>query len=180
MAKAKRLFLSWAVIVLAAGLCGCGSRETVQASSSGLSEQGLARITALMQENVDNQRIGGAVAAVARGGEGAYLECVGKAETYELALQLVRPGGRVMAFGITEAGAVAGFEPFHIVMNELAMTGSVASEGNEVFDAIKIVQYNRVALEGLVSARLPLDSINEGFERFVNDKSILKMLIAMY
>jgi 2-desacetyl-2-hydroxyethyl bacteriochlorophyllide A dehydrogenase len=116
------------------------------------------------------------------GGRGAdcVVECVGKTETYELAMRLVRPGGRIIAFGIAEAGTIAGYEPFKVVMNELAMTGSVASAGNEVFDAINLIHYNRVSLKNFVSARLPLEDIGVGFERFVNDKSILKVLISMY
>ena len=80
MFKASRFILYWAFIVLAVGVCGYGARATAPAQSVGLSEQGLARITALMQENVDKQRVGGAVAAVARHGKLAYLECVGKAD----------------------------------------------------------------------------------------------------
>ena len=80
MVKARRFILYWAFIVLAVGVCGCEARGTAPARSVGLSEEGLARITALMQENVDKQRIGGAVAAVARHGKLAYLECVGKAD----------------------------------------------------------------------------------------------------
>ncbi|MBN2272398.1 MAG: beta-lactamase family protein [Sedimentisphaerales bacterium] len=80
MAKASRFILCWAFIVLTAGVSGCGARETVQPQSVGLSEEGLARITALMQENVEKQRVAGAVAAVARHGKLAYLQCVGKAD----------------------------------------------------------------------------------------------------
>lgn len=80
MVKTSRFIVCWAFIVLAVGVCGCGARETAPPQSVGLSEEGLGRITALMQENVDKQRVGGAVAAVARHGKLAYLECVGKTD----------------------------------------------------------------------------------------------------
>ncbi|KPK53531.1 MAG: hypothetical protein AMS22_07255 [Thiotrichales bacterium SG8_50] len=46
--------------------------------SVGLSQERLDEITALMQKHVDDERIAGAVAAVARRGKVAYLESVGK------------------------------------------------------------------------------------------------------
>lgn len=80
MVKKSRFVVCWAFIVLAVGVCGCGGRGMAPARSVGLSEQGLARITALMEENVDKHRIGGAVAAVARNGKLAYLKSVGKTD----------------------------------------------------------------------------------------------------
>lgn len=77
MVKASRFVLSWAFVATTLVSSGC---EKTPALSAGLSEKGLARITALMQENVDNQHIGGAVAAVARRGKVAYFEAVGKAD----------------------------------------------------------------------------------------------------
>jgi len=44
----------------------------------GLSESGLAEITSLMQEHVDEEKIAGAVAVVARRGKVAYLQSIGK------------------------------------------------------------------------------------------------------
>jgi CubicO group peptidase (beta-lactamase class C family) len=46
--------------------------------SVGLSQRRLAEITALMQKHVDEEKLAGAVAAVARRGKVAYLESVGK------------------------------------------------------------------------------------------------------
>jgi CubicO group peptidase (beta-lactamase class C family) len=59
--------------------CGAsyGLAETTP-RSVGLSQERLDDITALMQEHVDDERIAGAVAAVARRGKVAYLESVGK------------------------------------------------------------------------------------------------------
>ncbi|MHC4741300.1 MAG: serine hydrolase domain-containing protein [Planctomycetota bacterium] len=77
MVKASRFVLCWAFLAATLVLSGCGKGP---AHSSGLSQEGLARITALMQENVDKQRVGGAIAAVARHGKVAYFEAVGKAD----------------------------------------------------------------------------------------------------
>jgi 2-desacetyl-2-hydroxyethyl bacteriochlorophyllide A dehydrogenase len=133
----------------------------------------------ILSDSSDNQ-----VQSVKRhtDGRGAdfVIESVGKVETYEMAFQMVRPGGRIMAFGIAEAGVTAKFEPFQMVLTELSMTGSVASAGNDVFDAIKMVSYNRISLQKFTSVKMPLKNIEEGFERFRNDKDVLKILISMY
>jgi len=54
-----------------------GLAETTPRSVA-LSQERLAEITALMQKHVDEKKLAGAVAAVARRGKVAYLESVGK------------------------------------------------------------------------------------------------------
>ncbi|MBN2139215.1 MAG: beta-lactamase family protein [Sedimentisphaerales bacterium] len=80
MVKARRFFICWAAAVLVIGVCGCAAGRAAPADSVGLSEEGLGRITALMRENVEKGRIGGAVAVVSRHGKIAYFQCAGKAD----------------------------------------------------------------------------------------------------
>ena len=107
------------------------------------------------------------------------IESTGRIESYEASFRLVRPGGRILAFGLTEAGQTARFEPFQVVLQELSLTGSVAGMGEDVFQAVNLVSYGRFNLEPFTSVRLPLEKIAQGFEMVQNDKSVLKVLISM-
>jgi len=107
------------------------------------------------------------------------IESTGRIESYEAAFKLVRPGGRIMAFGLTEAGRTARFEPFQVVLQELSLTGSVAGMGEDVYQAINLVAHGRFNLAPFTSVRLPLERIAEGFDRVEQDKSVLKVLISM-
>jgi 2-desacetyl-2-hydroxyethyl bacteriochlorophyllide A dehydrogenase len=113
-----------------------------------------------------------------RGGDFVIVS-VGEPEVYEKAFEYVRPGGRVMAFGITEAKSIARFHPFEMVLNEISITGSCAGMGNDFFEAIRLVQYNRFSLEPFTQVKIPLEMAQEGFDRVIKDRSILKVLISM-
>ena len=66
-----------ALQLLALTVWGQGLPETTP-ESVGLSQERLADITALMQKHVDEKKLAGAVAVVARRGKVAYLQSIGK------------------------------------------------------------------------------------------------------
>ena len=111
-------------------------------------------------------------------GPDILIEATGRIESYEKVFQLVRPGGRIMAFGMPGAGQKAQFEPFQVVLAELSMTGSVAGMGEDVYDAIRLVSHGRFQLEPYTSLKIPLENIAEGFQKAEN-KSAIKVLIDM-
>lgn len=80
MKKATTRMLVYCLFVLqllAHGAWSQGLPETT-AESAGLSQDRLANITAVMQKHVDEKKLAGAVAVVARRGKVAYLQSVGK------------------------------------------------------------------------------------------------------
>ncbi len=84
-----------------------------------------------------------------------------------------------MAFGIVEAAGTARFRPFQLVLGEMSITGSCAGMGNDFFEALTLVRYNRFSLEPFTRVKIPLENIQEGFDRVVNDRATLKVLISM-
>jgi 2-desacetyl-2-hydroxyethyl bacteriochlorophyllide A dehydrogenase len=115
------------------------------------------------------------------GGYGAdyVIEAVGKQETYEKSCAMLGPGGRLAAFGIMEEGQKTPFEFFRTVLQEQSVTGSCAGAGTDFHEAAKLVEYDRFALDRYSSNILPLEKIAEGFDRFMNDKTVLKVIIDM-
>jgi CubicO group peptidase (beta-lactamase class C family) len=78
MTKPTGLLLSIIAVCIALGPLAYGQGlPAASPQSVGLSRQRLDRITALMQKQVDEQLLAGAVALVARNGKVVYLECVG-------------------------------------------------------------------------------------------------------
>jgi len=78
MRTTKRSFLCIlaALLWLSAATLGRGL-PSASPQSVGLGTERLGRITALVQENVEEERLAGAVALIARRGKTAYLQCVG-------------------------------------------------------------------------------------------------------
>lgn len=114
-------------------------------------------------------------------GRGADLviESVGLPALYERALDLVRPGGRVLAFGLADQSAKAHYHPFKLVLKELGLQGSVAGMGDDMREAMTLIAHDRVRLTDFLETVYPLDRIAEAMEAFVSDRSINKVQIAV-
>lgn len=106
------------------------------------------------------------------------VECVGKVELYERAFGYVRKGGRVVAFGLEEAGKQARFEPFGVVLNELTLMGSVAGMGEDMHDALTLLRWGRIATERYRADVRPLAEMQAAIEAFITDSSIIKVQIS--
>lgn len=121
------------------------------------------------------------VVAQATSGRGADLviESVGLTALYEQAFELVRPGGRVLAFGLCAQGAHAHYEPFKVVLKELGLQGSVAGMGDDMHDAMTLIAHQRVELDAFVETVYPLERIGEAMQAFIHDKRINKVQIAV-
>jgi 2-desacetyl-2-hydroxyethyl bacteriochlorophyllide A dehydrogenase len=114
-------------------------------------------------------------------GRGADLviESVGLPALYEQAFDLVRPGGRVLAFGLADQEAQARYHPFKVVLGEIGLQGSVAGMGDDMHEAMTLVAHDRVRLEEFAQVVYPLADISRAMEAFVSDKRINKVQIAV-
>lgn len=79
MKKTARIFVYYLfVFVLFAPAALSQGLARTNPRAAGLSQDRLAEITALMQDHVDDKKLAGAVAVVARRGKVAYMQSVGK------------------------------------------------------------------------------------------------------
>lgn len=107
----------------------------------GLSQARLAEITALMQQNMDQKKLAGAVAAVARRGKVGYLECVGKqdieadidmnAGTIFRIASMSKPITSVAVMILYDDGLVGLDDPVSKYIPEFADATVLAPEGQE-------------------------------------------------
>jgi 2-desacetyl-2-hydroxyethyl bacteriochlorophyllide A dehydrogenase len=114
-------------------------------------------------------------------GRGADLviESVGLPSLYEQAFELVRPGGRILAFGLTDPGARAHYQPFKVVLEELTLMGTVAGMGDDMREAMTLISHGRVQLSEFLETVYPLERIAEAMEAFTSDRRIKKVQIAV-
>jgi 2-desacetyl-2-hydroxyethyl bacteriochlorophyllide A dehydrogenase len=122
-----------------------------------------------------------AVAEVKRltGGRGAdfVVESVGTAETYEQSIKMVRPGGAIAAFGITEGDATVPINTFDFVLGELKMAGSCAGVGTDWSDAIALLQYGRINPDPVFSMKVPLEELEDALKQLMTDKDLFKVFV---
>jgi threonine dehydrogenase-like Zn-dependent dehydrogenase len=114
-------------------------------------------------------------------GRGADLviESVGSPALYEQAFDLVRPGGRILAFGLADPSAKAHYQPFKVVLQELALQGSVAGMGDDMREAMTLIAHDRVHLSEFLETVYPLEKIAEAMDAFITDRRIKKVQIAV-
>lgn len=112
-------------------------------------------------------------------GADVVIESVGNARLYEQALQYVRPGGRVVAFGVAGADARAQFAPLQFVMKEIGMKGTIASSGDDFHQALTLLKYGRIKTDRFTSAVRKLEDTQAAIEEFMTDPRIFKIQIAV-
>jgi threonine dehydrogenase-like Zn-dependent dehydrogenase len=100
------------------------------------------------------------VAAALPGAADLVIECVGTVRAFARAIEMVRIGGRILAYGtMTEtSGEVPFYDLYH---KELSVIGARSARVEDFPTAIDAVASGRVALGALVSGRFPIDDVGE-------------------
>lgn len=103
------------------------------------------------------------------GGEGFdyVFECIGTAPTFRAAWDATRRGGTTVIVGAGRGDAVLSLNGFEMFFSEKALLGSYygsADVRTEFHRLIRLWRAGRLDLEGMVSARLRLDQINDGLD----------------
>jgi L-iditol 2-dehydrogenase len=116
----------------------------------------------------------GPLAPVARdfsGREGVDLvvETAGTAEAVSQALELVRPGGRVVLTGLPHEPTAVPF--FGVVRREIALMGSMIYR-DEFGEALQLIARGAVRGQPLITHRFPLAAIGEAFAAHRDPASI--------
>lgn len=130
----------------------------------------LARARELGFEGVDSES-GDPVAAVrdmtAGLGAAVVLECAGVPETVQMALRMLRRGGRCAVVGIPTASA--DLELQRLVLDELELVGSRASAG-EMRRVLPHIEQGRMRVGKLITHRFPLREFERALQTF-NDRA---------
>jgi 2-desacetyl-2-hydroxyethyl bacteriochlorophyllide A dehydrogenase len=93
-------------------------------------------------------------------GPDVAIECAGYVETFARAIELVRPGGRMVGFGTITA--TSGSLPFYLLyLKEIALTNPRAAKPEDFPVAIGLAADGAVRLEPLISHFFPLEAAQE-------------------
>ncbi|MEX1137727.1 MAG: zinc-dependent alcohol dehydrogenase family protein [Bacteroidota bacterium] len=111
-----------------------------------------------------------------RVGADVVIECVGKADTVALALELARRGGTVELFGVCPLGAKLPFEPNSVYFKELTIVGSYLNP--HTFDrSIALLAENKVVIDHFATQRYPLDGVHEALTSLREGKTIKSLIV---
>jgi len=119
---------------------------------------------------------GGIAAALALSGrEGADLvvETAGTAAAVEQAIELCRPGGRIVLTGLPHEPSLVDF--FRVVRREITLLGSMIYQ-DEFREALRLLATGAVRAAPLITHRFPLAEIQRAFEAHQTPEAIKVVL----
>lgn len=105
---------------------------------------------------------------------------IGRAETIQQAYAATRKGGRTVVVGLTPLGTVVPLDPLDLLRNEKTIKSSLYRTANLPMDIPRILELyrlGRLKLDELITRRLSLDQINEGFEAMLAG-SVARSIVA--
>jgi S-(hydroxymethyl)glutathione dehydrogenase/alcohol dehydrogenase len=121
-----------------------------------------------------------AVVQLTDGGADYSFECIGNTTTMRQALECCHKGwGQSIIIGVAEAGAEIATRPFQLVTGRV-WRGSAFGGARGRTDVPKIVDWymeSKLNIDDLITHRLQLEQINEGFELMKRGESIRSVVL---
>ena len=114
-------------------------------------------------------------------GRGAdiVIESVGSPELYGSAVELMRKGGHLAAFGLTGPGETIRLDILQTILEENSVKGSVAGMGQDMHDALTLLTHERINAEPFTGVDYKLQDIQQAFDTFAARPQDLKTQIVM-
>ena len=113
------------------------------------------------------------------GGVDAALEFAGSARALEGAFSMTRRGGTTISAGLTNPKAVLNISPLTLVGEERTLRGSYLGSGVPSRDIPRFLglhRRGRLPVEKLMTHRITLDEVNEGFDRLHAGEAIRQVI----
>lgn len=150
----------------------------VKVLAVGRSDRRLPLARELGADAVATAAMGGDVAAArafsGREGVDLVVETAGTAQAVEQAVELCRPGGRVVLTGLPHEPTELNF--FWVVRRELRIIGSMIYQ-NEFHEAMELLARGAVRVDRLLTHRFSLEHIQDAFQAHRSPESIKVALI---
>ena len=128
----------------------------------------------------DHANIVDALVQLTDGGADYSFECIGNTTTMRQALECCHKGwGQSIIIGVAEAGAEISTRPFQLVTGR-EWKGSAFGGARGRTDVPKIVDWymdGKINIDDLITHRLPLEDINDGFELMKRGESIRSVVV---
>ncbi|QZA34327.1 zinc-dependent alcohol dehydrogenase family protein [Hydrogenibacillus sp. N12] len=99
------------------------------------------------------------------GGADIVVECVGKAETMQQAVQSARKGGQILLFGVSSPDTRIAISPYEVFSKELTIRGSFINPHTHTA-AISLIEQGKVRISPLISHTFRLEEVPEVMRKY--------------
>lgn len=103
--------------------------------------------------------------------------CAGVPSAVKQAIDCVEPGGTILWFAPTKPGINVVFPFFDIWNKQIKMYSTYAGAGKDIVDAIELIKSNVVTVTDMITHKLPMDKIPEGFKIAADASKSIKIII---
>jgi L-iditol 2-dehydrogenase len=112
------------------------------------------------------------------GGRGCdhVIEAVGKADTWQLAVEMVRPGGKVCLFGGCAQGTRVSLDAHRIHYSQISLFGVFHHTPKYFAAAIELLKSGKIDHSRLITGSIPLDAV-PGYFRRMHERSNPKVAV---
>ena len=161
------------------GAVASGARHTVAVD---ISNDKLALATKLGATHVFNAADAELVQKVkeaTRGGVDYAIEMAGSVRAFETAYRITRRGGTTITAGLPPPDAAWSMPPTHLVAEERTIKGSYIGTcvpSRDLPRYIELYRQGRLPVNLLMSGRLALQQINEGFDRLREGRAVRQVV----
>ncbi|MBU4424916.1 MAG: zinc-dependent alcohol dehydrogenase family protein [Gammaproteobacteria bacterium] len=176
--------------VAVVGLGGVGLSALMGAVAAGasqvvavdLSDDKLALARSLGATDVVNAGVEGAVETLREltgGGVDHALEMVGSAKALEFAYRVTRRGGTTVTVGLPASSQNISLPVWQMVAEERTLKGSYLGScvpRRDIDRFVALYRAGRLPVDQLLTGRLSLDQINEGFDRLARGEAIRQII----
>lgn len=108
----------------------------------------------------------------------AVVDATGAIPVMNRCIDFVRHGGKVLLFGVPPAGETMNLEAFPIFRKGLTILSSFTSVRNS-YQALSLLQHERISLDGLISHQLPLHAFQGGIELIEQGAADVKKVVIL-
>ena len=108
-----------------------------------------------------------AVMDLTGGGADYVFECIGLVPTVEQAVQMTGRGGTTVLVGLVPITKTVSISAADLTLQEKKITGSLMGSNRFQYDMPRYIDFyldGRLRLDEMISARITLDEINDGFD----------------
>jgi alcohol dehydrogenase len=115
-----------------------------------------------------------------RGGVDVAFDMSGSVRALEMAWQMTRRGGRTVSCGLPNPHQSLSLSPAQLVAEERILQGSYLGGGDPALDIPRYVEWfreGRLPVADLISARLPIEQINEGMDALATGSALRQIIV---
>jgi L-iditol 2-dehydrogenase len=111
-----------------------------------------------------------------RGADVVFI-CAGALSAHRQALKSVEPGGVVQYFAPTEPGVELPIPVNDFWRNSVTLLPSYGAAPADLAIALELIRFRRVAVAEMITHRLPLEQIQEGFRLVAEARESIKVIV---